>query len=134
MKSPEIIITVASPTKYIPEQSEPMKEKFVWSYEVTIENTSEESVQLLNRYWRIVDMTGHIEEVQGAGVIGLQPVIKPGKHFVYSSFCQLMTPQGTMSGHYQFQTMGEAQFLVEIPKFILSAPSEITKLFKAILH
>jgi ApaG protein len=119
---------------YKAEQSDPSNQKFVWSYEITIKNAGDDIVQLLKRYWLITDMTGKIEEVQGAGVIGLQPIIKPGKEFVYTSFCQLLTPQGTMEGHYEMQNLDEKHFKVEIPKFILSAPTAITKTFRSRLH
>lgn len=121
-------------TKYLPEQSDATNQKFIWSYDVTITNESEEIVQLLNRYWRITDMTSKIEEVHGVGVIGLQPLIKPAKPFAYSSFCQLMTPQGTMEGYYEMQNLNEERFKVEIPKFILSAPASVTKSYRSKLH
>lgn len=101
---------------------------------MTIRNNSESIVQLLSRFWRIVDMAGKIEEIRGVGVIGLQPLLKPGKEFVYTSYCQLDTPQGTMEGRYELQNMDEEHFEVEIPRFVLSAPSEITGTFKSRLH
>jgi ApaG protein len=119
---------------YLSDQSDPSHQKFIFSYEITITNESEEIVQLLTRYWRITDMTGKIEEVQGIGVIGMQPIIKPGKQFIYTSFCQLITPQGTMEGHYEMQTLEDKAFYIQIPKFILSAPSSITQTFRSILH
>lgn len=125
---------IAVHTKFLPEQSDPGNQKFIWSYEITITNESDEIVQLLHRYWRITDMTSKIEEVHGIGVIGLQPIIKPGKPFSYSSFCQLMTPQGTMEGFYEMQTLEEDRFKIEIPKFILSAPASMTKIFRSKLH
>lgn len=129
-----IYIEVQSPTKYIMEQSDPTHQKFVWSYEITIINHTAEIVQLLHRYWRITDMTGRVEEIHGAGVVGLQPLIKPGKQFTYTSFCQLLTPQGTMEGFYELQNLEDNHFKVEIPKFILSAPSHITRIYRSILH
>lgn len=129
-----ISISVSVQTNYLPEQSDPVNQKFVWSYEITILNEGNEIVQLLNRHWRITDMTGRIEEVAGPGVIGLQPLLKPGKRFTYTSYCQLTTPQGTMEGHYEMQNLEEDCFSVEIPKFILSAPSEITQKYKSKLH
>ncbi len=127
-------IKVTVDSHYMPEQSDVEHRKFIWSYEITILNESDEIVQLLNRFWRITDMTGKVEVIQGAGVIGLQPLIKPGKDFVYTSFCQLTTPQGTMEGHYEMQNLAEAVFNVKVPKFVLSAPSSITKVFWSILH
>jgi len=130
--SPSIIVT-AQPT-YLASQSDPMSQKFIWSYQITIANESDEIIQLLNRYWRITDMSSKVEEVQGYGVIGLQPIIKPGKQFVYGSFCQLTTPQGTMEGYYEMQTLDDTVFHVDIPKFVLSAPSSITQSFRSMLH
>lgn len=134
MKKVAVSIVVSSSPNYIPEQSDPMNQKFIWSYEIKIKNDSPEIVQLLTRYWKITDMTGKVEEIHGTGVIGLQPIIKPNKQFIYVSFCQLNTPQGTMEGHYVLQNLDEQQFSVEIPKFILSAPSSITKSFRSRLH
>lgn len=134
MSEKSSLIEVEVKASYIAEQSDTVAQKFIWSYEVTIVNKSDEVVQLLNRYWRIVDMTGRIEEVHGAGVIGLQPIIKPGKHFTYISFCQLHLPQGTMEGFYEMQNLDEEHFKVQIPKFILSAPSDITRSFRSKLH
>lgn len=129
-----ISIEVTAQPSYLSAQSDPTHHSFIWSYEITIHNKSEEIVQLLNRYWRITDMTGRIEEVEGPGVVGLQPLIKPGKTFAYSSFCQLNMPQGTMEGRYEMQNLADEHFLIEIPKFILTAPSSITKRFRSRLH
>ncbi len=134
MKEKILTFVVTPRPMYLPDQSDLTNQKFVWSYEITIANQSDEIVQLLNRYWRITDMTGKVEEVHGTGVIGLQPLIKPGKQFVYTSFCQLTTPQGTMEGHYEMQTLEEQLFIIQIPKFILSAPSSITQSYRSRLH
>ncbi len=134
MKEKILTFVVTPRPIYLPDQSDLTNQKFVWSYEITIANQSDEIVQLLNRYWRITDMTGKVEEVHGTGVIGLQPLIKPGKQFVYTSFCQLTTPQGTMEGHYEMQTLEEQLFIIQIPKFILSAPSSITQSYRSRLH
>lgn len=134
MNDKSLNILVSSQPSYISSQSDPAHLKFVWSYEITIKNNSDDIVQLLNRYWLITDMTGKVEEIQGLGVIGQQPIIKPGKQFVYVSYCQLHTPQGTMEGHYGMQNMEEEQFNIDIPKFILSAPSLVTQAFRSRLH
>ena len=130
----KIQIQVTAQTQYLPEQSSPENFRFLWSYEITIVNQGDEIVQLLNRYWKITDMRGKTEEVRGPGVIGLQPIIKPGKQFAYSSFCQLTTPQGAMEGQYEMQNLEEAHFLVEIPKFVLTCPSSSSQQFKSHLH
>ena len=119
---------------YIADQSDPENQRFIWAYEVNITNDSKEIVQLLNRHFQIVDMNGNVEDIQGIGVIGMQPLIKPGKTFSYTSFCQLTTPQGTMEGDYEFQNLEDEKFLATIPKFILTAPASITKLFRSKLH
>lgn len=119
---------------YLPEESSVDKQRFLWSYEITITNLTNEIVQLLNRYWRITDMSGKVDEVRGPGVVGLQPIIKPEKNFVYNSFCQLNTPQGTMEGYYEMQTLDEVRFLAEIPKFILTSPTTITSPYRSKLH
>lgn len=131
-KTHSILVTVIP--SYNAQQSDPGKQKFVWAYEVTITNESEEIIQLLHRYWRIMDMTGRVEDIHGTGVIGLQPIIKPGKEFTYTSFCQLTTPQGTMEGYYEMQNLDELHFNVEIPKFVLSAPTTITQSYRSKLH
>ena len=115
-----IKITIGAESTYLPEQSSQETQRYLWSYEINILNESEEIIQLLNRYWRITDMTSRVEEVRGPGVVGLQPLLKPQKKFSYTSFCQLITPQGTMEGHYEMQTLDEERFIIPIPKFVLS--------------
>lgn len=127
-------IFVSAKPAYVVEQSDPINMKFVWSYEITIDNQTNEIIQLLHRHWRITDTNGRVEEIRGAGVIGLQPLIKPGRRFVYTSFCQLATPQGTMEGVYDMQNIDEQRFDVVIPKFVLSAPSSISRAFRSKLH
>ena len=125
---------VIAQTTYLVEQSVPTDNIFIWTYQITITNNSNEIVQLLNRFWHIIDMADKVEEVQGPGVIGLQPIIKPKKKFSYNSFCQLATPQGTMEGHYEMQTLDEEPFLIEIPRFELIAPKEAQTIFRSKLH
>lgn len=130
----EIKVSVIAQSNYLADQSALEEHRFLWSYEISITNQSEEIVQLLNRYWRITDMTGHVEEVRGPGVVGLQPIIKPGKQFVYNSFCQLTTPQGTMEGYYEMQNLNDVRFIVAIPKFLLATPDAIPPSFRSKLH
>ena len=132
MNNNKIIIT-AQPV-YLADQSIVEQQRFLWSYEITIKNDTDEIIQLLNRYWRITDMSGQIEEVRGPGVVGLQPLIKPGKPFSYTSFCQLATPQGTMEGNYEMQTLNDERFQVPIPKFILTSPVSSFATFRSMLH
>lgn len=128
-------IIITSQVVYLPDQSVSSKRRFMWSYDITIENGTDQLVQLLNRHWIITEMSGKKEEIQGPGVIGLQPVIKAGRRFTYTSYCQLTTPQGTMEGHYEMQLLPEFKhFVVEIPKFILSSPDSIPPSFRSQLH
>lgn len=128
------LVTVVAKATFLPEQSVPDNARFLWSYEIQITNQSDEMIQLLNRFWRITDLSGHIEEVRGPGVIGLQPIIKPEKTFTYTSFCQITTPQGTMEGHYEMQTLDEKHFIVTIPKFVLTSPYVASAAYRTLLH
>lgn len=109
--------------QYVKEQSDPTRGIYYFSYRVTITNMGEDSVQLLRRHWIIVDGSGHVEEVEGSGVVGLQPVILPGQVFEYSSFCPLPTPTGTMKGSYFMSMENGSELQVEIPLFVLCEPS-----------
>ncbi|MBA3660752.1 MAG: Co2+/Mg2+ efflux protein ApaG [Gammaproteobacteria bacterium] len=131
-KLPKIIVTTAP--SFVAEQSDPAIRKFVWSYDITINNESQSIVQLLTRYWKLVDMTGKIEEIQGVGVVGLQPLLKPDQPFTYRSFCQLATPQGTMEGFYVVQDLVGNQFEVAVPKFMLTAPISLAEPDRSKLH
>ena len=116
-------IRVAVKPAYLDDQSDPDDDRYVWSYTVTIENRSEEPVQLLSRYWNITDGSGRVQEVRGAGVVGAQPVIAPGEKFQYTSGCPLPTDSGAMSGHYMFERDDGVWLKVAIPAFSLDAPS-----------
>lgn len=117
-------IQVSTKSTYLEEQSSPENNFYIWAYEITITNNSQEIVQLLSRHWKITDLTGKVEEVEGPGVVGLQPVIKPNRSFSYSSFCQLPTAHGTMGGFYEMQTLDEEFFKIEIPEFSLNSPMQ----------
>jgi len=86
--------------------------RWFWSYSIEIVNLGKEVVQLRSRHWRITDGNGHTEEVKGAGVVGKQPVIKPGEKFSYTSGCPLPTPSGIMVGTYQMQNDGGETFQI----------------------
>ncbi len=115
-------ISVSVRSFYLEEQSAPDEDRFVWAYRVNIENRGEETVQLLHRHWRITDKLGRLQEVQGPGVVGEQPVLKPGESFEYTSGCPLGTPSGIMAGTYQMSTPGGERFDIEIPAFSLDSP------------
>ena len=109
---------------YLEEQSAPEEERFVCAYRVTIENRGWETVQLLRRHWKITDRLGRLQEVEGPGVVGETPVLKPGESFEYTSGCPLPTPSGIMVGTYQMTTVGdpEEQFDIDVPAFSLDSP------------
>jgi ApaG protein len=115
-------ISVTVTPRFMEEESSPAQGRFFFAYTVEIINRSPERVQLLSRYWRIVDGLGRVQEVRGAGVIGKQPVLGPGESFSYTSGCPLETPDGTMAGHYVFETAGGESFEAEIPAFSLDSP------------
>lgn len=107
-------------------QSEPGQ--YVWAYRVRIANGGSETVQLISRYWHITDELGRVQEVRGAGVVGEQPVIDPGKDYEYASGTPLQTPSGIMRGNYQMRTLSGESFEIEIPAFSLDSPHEARKL------
>ena len=115
-----IEVTVAP--DYLIEESRPDDRHFFWAYTVTISNRSPRPVQLISRYWRIVDAEGRVEEVFGDGVVGVQPHIAPGQSYRYTSGCPLSTPHGIMSGHYAMRTAAGDWLRVEIPAFSLDLP------------
>ena len=117
-------IRVSVRPAYLHDQSDPEDDRYVWSYTVTIENKGQEPVQLLSRYWSIIDGQGRIQEVRGAGVVGAQPTIKPGESFQYTSGCPLETASGSMSGRYQMMSASGESFEAEIPAFLLESPFE----------
>lgn len=115
-------ITVTVEPVYLDDQSEPSRSHYVWAYHVRIDNEGTEVVQLLNRFWRITDAAGRTQEVEGAGVVGEQPVLEPGESFEYTSGAPLTTPSGFMVGRYEMQTGTGDRFEVEIPAFSLDSP------------
>ena len=94
-------ITVQAVSQYLPDQSDELDRRYVFSYTVTITNTGEETAQLLSRHWVITDADAHVQEVKGLGVVGEQPTLRPGESFQYSSGSAIATPVGTMTGSYQ---------------------------------
>ncbi|WP_088414458.1 Co2+/Mg2+ efflux protein ApaG [Wolbachia endosymbiont of Wuchereria bancrofti] len=108
---------------YIEEQSIPYENCYVWMYNVKIKNKSLSTIQLLSRHWQIIDYKGKINEIVGAGVIGEQPVIKPGEVFKYTSGTYLNAPSGIMQGKYEFLNEESTKvFEVTIPSFSLDSP------------
>ncbi len=99
--------------------------RYLFSYRIRITNQGDGVVQLLRRHWTITDGTGRVEEVDGAGVVGETPVLRPGASFEYTSFCPLPTPFGTMRGSYLMRAEGGGDFAVEIAPFSLIAPQAV---------
>lgn len=115
-------IQILVETDYIEDQSSSADDRFVFAYTITIENTGIVPAKLLSRHWVITDSNGKIEEVQGEGVIGEQPVIQPGQAYSYTSGAILETDVGTMAGSYQMIDEDGRPFDADIPEFVLSVP------------
>ncbi len=113
-------------TVYVPSQSMPSARRYVFAYTIRISNEGSEAAQLRTRHWIITDGNGKVEEVRGAGVVGQQPILRPGEHFEYTSGCVLETPRGSMRGTYQMHpTSGKASFDAEIASFTLAMPHSL---------
>ncbi len=106
---------------YLDDKSDVLARRFVFAYFVRIENHGDDGVQLLRRQWAITDAEGHVQHVEGEGVVGQQPTIAPGSVHEYHSFCVLPTFAGTMEGVYEMQRAGGAALDAQIPLFHLRA-------------
>lgn len=116
-------IAVSVEPTYLESRSSPESLQYFWAYRVVITNQSTETVQLLSRHWMITNARGELTEVKGPGVVGEQPVLKPGESFEYTSGAPLNTPSGMMGGAYQMETASGERFDIEIPTFSLDIPS-----------
>lgn len=121
-------ITVTVKPFYLDDQSSPADSHYVWAYRVRIENNGGETVQLLRRKWQITDALGRLQEVQGAGVVGETPTLRPGEAYEYTSGTPLPTPSGIMAGSYQMESEGGEKFDIGIPAFSLDSPHETVRL------
>jgi ApaG protein len=115
-------IEVTVETQFLPEQSDPTDERYLFAYRIRVANTGTVAAQLISRHWIITDAEGKIEEVRGLGVVGKQPLLQPGEGFEYSSGCPLPTPVGTMKGAYQMVAEDGTRFDVPISEFVLAVP------------
>ena len=115
-------MTVTVQTRYLEEQSDPDRSRYVFAYAVTIKNTGSVAAQLISRHWIITDANDQEQEVKGLGVVGHQPLLKPGEQFEYTSGTSLATPQGTMRGEYFCVAEDGERFAAPITEFILSLP------------
>ncbi len=121
-------ITVRVEPQFLAEQSDPAADQYFWLYTISIENDGTDTVQLLNRHWIITNAMGHVEEVQGPGVVGEQPVLGPGDSFQYTSGCPLTTPSGVMVGTYEMVGPDNRRFDIDIPAFSLDSPHQSRQL------
>jgi ApaG protein len=105
--------------QFLHEQSSPEQGLWSFAYTITITNSGEVPAQLISRHWVITNGLGEVEEVKGLGVVGHQPLLKPGEAFEYTSGCRLRTPNGTMQGSYFCVAEDGERFEVDIPIFVL---------------
>ncbi len=117
-------IEVKAAPKFLADRSSPENGYFFWAYTITLSNHGRETVQLKTRHWRITDALGRLQEVRGAGVVGEEPVLKPGEDYEYTSGVPLPTPSGFMTGSYGMVTETGEPFDIEIPAFSLDMPQE----------
>jgi ApaG protein len=117
-------IAVSVEPVYLEANSSPGSSQYFWAYRVTIENQGRETVQLLSRHWMITNARGEFTEVKGPGVVGEQPVLKPGESYEYTSGAPLNTPSGMMGGSYEMESESGERFDIEIPTFSLDCPDQ----------
>lgn len=115
-------VEIKTVSRFLPEQSDLSANRYVFAYHITISNRGEQTVQLLTRHWIITDAEDKVQEVRGEGVIGQQPVLRPGESFEYTSGCSIATPVGTMKGSYFMQADDGRQFDAPIAEFTLAMP------------
>ena len=120
MNAPQFTVTVL--TQYLPDRSSAADDVYAFAYTITIRNTGNIAAQLISRHWIIRDAEEHVQEVRGLGVVGHQPLLKPGERFEYTSGCVLTTPVGTMRGSYQMVAEDGTQFEAPIAEFVLTMP------------
>jgi ApaG protein len=118
-------IKVQVASKYIPEHTNPDIPQYFFAYWVTITNETETAIKLMDRHWEITNAMGKLEVIDGEGVIGKQPIIKPGESFSYNSFCPIETEFGMMTGYYQVKREDGHFMKIEIPQFQLISPFSI---------
>jgi len=112
-------------SEFLAERSSPREEQFLFQYHVRISNVGTETAQLISREWIITNADGEVERVKGPGVVGEKPVLQPGAHFEYTSFCPLKTAVGSMQGSYQMVTHDGTRFDAAIAAFTLAVPRSL---------
>ena len=125
MHDPRYLVDVSVVTRYLPEQSQPEHQRFAFAYTITVRNNGSIPAKLLSRHWVITDGDGHVEEVRGAGVVGLQPKIDPGSEQTYSSGSVITTKVDTMQGSYLMHADDGHEFKAIIAPFRLAVPGAL---------
>lgn len=120
MKPYDLEVTITP--QYLPDQSEPGEQQYVFAYTVRITNNGQRAAQVISRHWIITDGKQNTQEVRGLGVVGQQPLLGPGETFEYTSGCPLPTPVGTMRGSYHCVGENGIPFEVPISEFVLAMP------------
>jgi len=115
-------VAVTAHSTYLPDQSDEEEDRYVFAYTIRITNNGNATAQLVSRHWIITDADNQVQEVRGMGVVGEQPVLKPGEAFRYTSSCPLATTSGAMRGSYQLVAEDGTRFEASIPEFTLSVP------------
>jgi ApaG protein len=115
-------VRVTAAPSFMDAESSHAQGRYFWAYAIEIVNLSTQTVQLMTRHWFITDGRGEVHEVRGEGVVGKQPVLRPGESFNYTSGCPLTTPDGSMHGFYAMQGENGTIFDVEVPLFPLDSP------------
>ena len=121
-------IAVKVHTTYLPEQSDEALDRYVFAYTIVLSNTGTVPAQLISRHWIIADGSGGVQEVRGLGVVGEQPLLKPGDSYEYTSGTPLPTPSGIMVGTYQMESQSGEKFDINVPAFSLDSPYQPVKL------
>lgn len=115
-------IDIEVQARFLPEQSAPEQQRYVFAYTVRLHNAGDQAAQLISRHWIITDGNEQVREVRGEGVVGEQPMMQPGADYEYTSGAVLETETGTMHGSYQMRAADGTQFDAPIPAFLLSIP------------
>jgi len=117
-------VVVRVEPEYLADQSSPAESRYIWAYTVEIDNQGETDLQVTERFWQIADSRGQVQEVRGSGVVGEQPVVRPGEIFRYTSGAPLTAPSGMMRGTYKVEAPDGESYDVDIPAFVLDSPHE----------
>lgn len=112
---------------FVPERSSPLHNQYFYAYKIKITNNSEVACRVIHRHWKIKDGNGKAYDVQGSGVVGEQPMLKPGESFEYTSFCPLHSPYGNMRGKYQMIDEFGNRFWVSVPVFFFRPPRNLNE-------